>query len=93
MYEISFVRFHGCPIVAVAAKPGGPEASETMIPIGVSELIEVHSLEMIMLKYHPVLEYCMHECLCTKKWLGNSMGESSAFVDLHVCDGPITNCS
>ncbi|XP_019360491.1 PREDICTED: selenocysteine-specific elongation factor isoform X1 [Gavialis gangeticus] len=34
-------KFHGCPIVAVAAKPGGPEAPETVNPLGVSELIEV----------------------------------------------------
>lgn len=34
-------RFSGCPIVAVAAKPGGPEAPESENPVGVSELIEV----------------------------------------------------
>ncbi|XP_010223595.1 PREDICTED: selenocysteine-specific elongation factor, partial [Tinamus guttatus] len=34
-------KFCGCPIVAVAAKPGGPEAPESETPIGVSELIEV----------------------------------------------------
>ncbi|XP_006120284.2 selenocysteine-specific elongation factor isoform X1 [Pelodiscus sinensis] len=34
-------KFQGCPIIAVAAKPGGPEAPETVNPIGVSELIEV----------------------------------------------------
>uniref|UniRef100_A0A8C7E7Q9 Selenocysteine-specific elongation factor n=1 Tax=Naja naja TaxID=35670 RepID=A0A8C7E7Q9_NAJNA len=34
-------KFHGCPIVSVAAKPGGPEAPEALTPIGVSELIEV----------------------------------------------------
>uniref|UniRef100_A0A8C8RVC1 Selenocysteine-specific elongation factor n=1 Tax=Pelusios castaneus TaxID=367368 RepID=A0A8C8RVC1_9SAUR len=34
-------KFHGCPIVAVAAKPGGPDAPETVNPLGVSELIEV----------------------------------------------------
>ncbi|KAG8147306.1 hypothetical protein E2320_022345 [Naja naja] len=33
-------KFHGCPIVSVAAKPGGPEAPEALTPIGVSELIE-----------------------------------------------------
>lgn len=38
-------RFHGCPIVAVAAKPGGPEAPETVNPLGVSELIEVHAIK------------------------------------------------
>uniref|UniRef100_A0A8C3HM90 Eukaryotic elongation factor, selenocysteine-tRNA specific n=1 Tax=Chrysemys picta bellii TaxID=8478 RepID=A0A8C3HM90_CHRPI len=34
-------KFQGCPIAAVAAKPGGPEAPETVTPLGVSELIEV----------------------------------------------------
>lgn len=34
-------RFSGCPIVAVAAKPGGPEAPESENPLGISELIEV----------------------------------------------------
>ncbi|NXA95233.1 SELB factor, partial [Melanocharis versteri] len=34
-------KFSGCPIVAVAAKPGGPEAPESENPLGVSELIEV----------------------------------------------------
>lgn len=34
-------RFSGCPIVAVAAKPGGPEAPESENPQGISELIEV----------------------------------------------------
>nr|XP_021150250.1 selenocysteine-specific elongation factor isoform X1 [Columba livia] len=34
-------KFSGCPIVAVAAKPGGPEAPESENPLGISELIEV----------------------------------------------------
>ncbi|OXB83009.1 UNVERIFIED_CONTAM: hypothetical protein H355_001352 [Colinus virginianus] len=34
-------KFCGCPIVAVAAKPGGPEAPESENPLGVTELIEV----------------------------------------------------
>ncbi|XP_069721725.1 selenocysteine-specific elongation factor [Phaenicophaeus curvirostris] len=34
-------KFCGCPIVAVAAKPGGPEAPESENPLGISELIEV----------------------------------------------------
>jgi len=38
-------RFCGCPIVAVAAKPGGPEAPESENPLGVSELIEVPAEE------------------------------------------------
>lgn len=36
-------RFQGAPIIPVAAKPGGPEASETEAPQGISELIEVLS--------------------------------------------------
>ncbi|NXJ50742.1 SELB factor, partial [Spizaetus tyrannus] len=38
-------KFCGCPIVAVAAKPGGPEAPESENPLGVSELIEVPAEE------------------------------------------------
>ncbi|MEQ2165253.1 hypothetical protein GOODEAATRI_014981, partial [Goodea atripinnis] len=34
-------RFKECPVIAVAAKPGGPEAPETEEPQGVPELIEV----------------------------------------------------
>ncbi|MBN3326451.1 SELB factor, partial [Atractosteus spatula] len=34
-------RFQGCPVIAVAAKPGGPEAPETELPQGVPELIEL----------------------------------------------------
>ncbi|KAF6087921.1 eukaryotic elongation factor, selenocysteine-tRNA specific [Phyllostomus discolor] len=34
-------KFQGAPIIAVAAKPGGPEAPETEAPQGISELIEV----------------------------------------------------
>lgn len=40
-------RFSGCPIVAVAAKPGGPEAPESENPLGISELIEVLAEEHI----------------------------------------------
>lgn len=35
------VRFKDCPVIAVAAKPGGPEAPDTEEPLGVPELIEV----------------------------------------------------
>lgn len=35
------VRFKDCPVIAVAAKPGGPEAPDTEEPQGVPELIEV----------------------------------------------------
>ncbi|XP_062853977.1 selenocysteine-specific elongation factor [Trichomycterus rosablanca] len=34
-------RFNGCPIIAVAAKPGGPEASDTEEAQGIPELIEL----------------------------------------------------
>nr|XP_015203752.1 PREDICTED: selenocysteine-specific elongation factor isoform X2 [Lepisosteus oculatus] len=34
-------RFQGCPVIAVAAKPGGPEAPDTELPQGVPELIEL----------------------------------------------------
>lgn len=35
-------RFKDCPVIAVAAKPGGPEAADTEEPQGVPELIEVN---------------------------------------------------
>lgn len=34
-------RFKGCPVIAVAAKPGGPEAPDTEEAQGITELIEV----------------------------------------------------
>ncbi|XP_053725173.1 selenocysteine-specific elongation factor isoform X1 [Synchiropus splendidus] len=34
-------RFKNCPVISVAAKPGGPEASDTVEAQGVSELIEL----------------------------------------------------
>lgn len=34
-------RFKDCPVVAVAAKPGGPEAADTDEPQGIPELVEV----------------------------------------------------
>ncbi|XP_043563518.1 selenocysteine-specific elongation factor isoform X2 [Chiloscyllium plagiosum] len=34
-------RFNGCPIIPVAAKPGGPDAPETETAQGISELIKV----------------------------------------------------
>lgn len=34
-------RFKECPVIAVAAKPGGPEAADSEEPHGVSELIEL----------------------------------------------------
>ncbi|XP_062825888.1 selenocysteine-specific elongation factor isoform X1 [Anolis carolinensis] len=46
-------KFHGCPIVSVSAKPGGPEAPETVVPVGVSELIEVLKAEAYLPKRDP----------------------------------------
>lgn len=46
------VRFKECPVIAVAAKPGGPEAPDTEEPHGVSDLIEVNSrntLDLLLL--------------------------------------------
>lgn len=34
-------KFHGSPIISVAAKPGGPEAPESATAQGISELIEL----------------------------------------------------
>ncbi|XP_069824836.1 selenocysteine-specific elongation factor [Dendropsophus ebraccatus] len=34
-------KFHGCPIISVAAKPGGPEAPESETAQGIPELIEL----------------------------------------------------
>lgn len=34
-------RFKDCPVIAVAAKPGGPEAADTEEPQGVPELIQL----------------------------------------------------
>ncbi|TRY55006.1 hypothetical protein DNTS_020747 [Danionella cerebrum] len=34
-------RFKNCPVIAVAAKPGGPEAPDTDEPQGITELIEL----------------------------------------------------
>lgn len=36
-------RFRACPVIAVAAKPGGPEAPETAEAQGITELIEVRA--------------------------------------------------
>ncbi|XP_074196582.1 selenocysteine-specific elongation factor isoform X2 [Rhinolophus sinicus] len=39
-------KFQGAPIIPVAAKPGGPEASETEAPQGISELIELLTFQI-----------------------------------------------
>lgn len=41
-------RFKDCPVIAVAAKPGGPEAPDTEEPQGVPELIEVASRNKLL---------------------------------------------
>lgn len=46
-------RFNGCPIVPVAAKPGGPDASETETPQGISELVELLISQTYMPKRDP----------------------------------------
>ncbi|KAM5304489.1 selenocysteine-specific elongation factor isoform 4-T4 [Glossophaga mutica] len=45
-------KFQGAPIIAVAAKPGGPEAPETEAPQGISELIEVVKKVKSMQMFH-----------------------------------------
>lgn len=40
-FFLLLARFKECPVIAVAAKPGGPEAPDTEEPHGVPELIEV----------------------------------------------------
>ncbi|XP_074008116.1 selenocysteine-specific elongation factor isoform X2 [Numenius arquata] len=52
-------KFCGCPIVAVAAKPGGPEAPESENPLGVSELIEVTKKVKSMQMFHTPVTYAM----------------------------------
>lgn len=48
-FFLLLARFKECPVIAVAAKPGGPEAPDTEEPHGVPELIEVMS-EMSVLR-------------------------------------------
>uniref|UniRef100_UPI00398F1D43 selenocysteine-specific elongation factor isoform X4 n=1 Tax=Pristiophorus japonicus TaxID=55135 RepID=UPI00398F1D43 len=47
-------RFNGCPIIPVAAKPGGPDAPETETAQGISELIEL----LISQTYIPKRDPC-----------------------------------
>uniref|UniRef100_A0A3Q2QFC8 Selenocysteine-specific elongation factor n=1 Tax=Fundulus heteroclitus TaxID=8078 RepID=A0A3Q2QFC8_FUNHE len=46
-------RFKECPVIAVAAKPGGPEAPETEEPQGVAELIELLKKQTYLPKRDP----------------------------------------
>ncbi|KAF4799398.1 Selenocysteine-specific elongation factor [Turdus rufiventris] len=52
-------KFSGCPIVAVAAKPGGPEAPESENPLGISELIEVLKSEAYLPSRDPSGHFLM----------------------------------
>uniref|UniRef100_A0A3Q3XCU8 Tr-type G domain-containing protein n=1 Tax=Mola mola TaxID=94237 RepID=A0A3Q3XCU8_MOLML len=46
-------RFKECPVIAVAAKPGGPEAPDTEEPHGVPELIELLKKQAYLPKRDP----------------------------------------
>ncbi|XP_068568787.1 selenocysteine-specific elongation factor isoform X2 [Cebidichthys violaceus] len=46
-------RFKECPVIAVAAKPGGPEAPDTEEPHGVPELIELLKKETYLPQREP----------------------------------------
>ncbi|XP_072928100.1 selenocysteine-specific elongation factor [Hemitrygon akajei] len=52
-------RFKGCPIIPVAAKPGGPDAAETETPQGISELIELLISQTYMPKRDPSGSFLM----------------------------------
>lgn len=46
-------RFKECPVIAVAAKPGGPEAADTEEPQGVPQLIELLKKQTYLPKRDP----------------------------------------
>lgn len=46
-------RFKDCPVISVAAKPGGPEAPDTEEPHGVPELIELLKKQSYLPKRDP----------------------------------------
>ncbi|XP_051568447.1 selenocysteine-specific elongation factor-like [Myxocyprinus asiaticus] len=46
-------RFKGCPVVAVAAKPGGPEAPDTQEAQGIPELIELLKAQAFLPRRDP----------------------------------------
>ncbi|XP_041639429.1 selenocysteine-specific elongation factor [Cheilinus undulatus] len=46
-------RFKDCPVISVAAKPGGPEAPDTEEPQGVTELIELLKKQTYLPKRDP----------------------------------------
>ncbi|TVK90555.1 Selenocysteine-specific elongation factor [Bagarius yarrelli] len=53
-------RFRGCPVIAVAAKPGGPEAPDTIEAQGITEVIEVtrkvKSIQMFRKPVHSAMQ-------------------------------------
>ncbi|XP_075997360.1 selenocysteine-specific elongation factor [Genypterus blacodes] len=46
-------RFKDCPVIAVAAKPGGPEAPDTEEAQGVTELIQLLKKQTFLPQRHP----------------------------------------
>uniref|UniRef100_V9KIA8 Selenocysteine-specific elongation factor n=1 Tax=Callorhinchus milii TaxID=7868 RepID=V9KIA8_CALMI len=52
-------RFNGCPIIPVAAKPGGPDAPETETAQGISELIELLKSQTYLPKRDPSGSFLM----------------------------------
>ncbi|XP_067854488.1 selenocysteine-specific elongation factor isoform X2 [Heptranchias perlo] len=52
-------RFNGCPIIPVAAKPGGPDAPESETAQGISELIELLVSQTYMPKRDPSGSFLM----------------------------------
>ncbi|XP_060898532.1 selenocysteine-specific elongation factor [Labrus mixtus] len=52
-------RFKNCPVISVAAKPGGPEASDTEEPQGVPELIELLKKQTYLPKRDPAGDLLM----------------------------------
>ncbi|XP_053576689.1 selenocysteine-specific elongation factor [Bombina bombina] len=46
-------KFHGSPIISVAAKPGGPESPETVTAQGISDLIELLKSQAYLPKRDP----------------------------------------
>uniref|UniRef100_A0A8B9L854 Eukaryotic elongation factor, selenocysteine-tRNA specific n=1 Tax=Astyanax mexicanus TaxID=7994 RepID=A0A8B9L854_ASTMX len=46
-------RFKGCPVIAVAAKPGGPDAPDTEEGQGITELIELLKTQAFLPKRDP----------------------------------------
>ncbi|XP_077428975.1 selenocysteine-specific elongation factor isoform X2 [Vanacampus margaritifer] len=51
--------FKDCPVIAVAAKPGGPEAADTEEPQGVSELIELLKKQTYLPRRDPGGDFLM----------------------------------